>query len=85
MNALASRQREDKLFQLRLASRVAAAIFEVNRDKKKRSRPITEEDFLPNEVEQARPELTDEELVAKIAGAFGGLPPGKLLASRAGD
>ena len=64
---------------------MAAAVYEVNRDKKKRSRPITEEDFLPQQAQSGQPGLSDEELVAKIAGAFGGLPPHKLLAAKAGD
>ena len=59
------------LFEARMTARVQAAIFEVNRNRKKRSKPITEQDFLPPEPKLTGDGPSDEELVAKIKQAFG--------------
>lgn len=53
-NALLKRRDLDNAYQARLAGRVAAAVYDVNRDPKKHRKQITEEDFLPERWRSAQ-------------------------------
>lgn len=60
------------LFQLRLAAKVQAAIYNVNIDPKKH-RKLTEEDFMPPKKTKATEGPSEEELTKKLNRVFGAL------------
>ena len=59
------------MYEARLTARVQAAIYDVNRDRKKRPKPITEDDFIKSGAVPEAP--SDDELVGKFERAFGSI------------
>lgn len=55
----------DNAYQARLAGRVAAAVYDVNRDAKKQRKRITEEDFLPKRW-RSKPEKDERPVEEKL-------------------